>query len=87
MTDDNPVTLTPGGEIGENDAALIIQADGRIRVVLPGYNDALQSNEALQPHVSMIAGMFLSMKDGTPESLEFMNHCVEHINKKYGDPI
>lgn len=87
MSDDKLKFEESDGKIGDNDAALIMQPDGRIRVILPGRDDPQGHNDELQPHVSMIAGMFLAMKDGTPESRDFLNHCVEHINKSYGDPI
>lgn len=79
MSDDTDQPLQEG------DAALIMQPDGMIRVVLPAPDGGF--DETLSPNASMIAGMFLSMRDGTDESREYMNHCIEYVSKKYGDPI
>lgn len=71
--------------MGENDAALIMQPDGMLRAVLPKTEGGFDAT--LPPHSTLIAGMFLSFRDGTDESREFMNHCVQYVSQKFGNPI
>jgi hypothetical protein len=82
---DSPTVNVSAEPLREGDAALIMQPDGMLRAVLPQREGGL--DELLAPHATMIAGMFLTMKDGTDESRVFMNHCIDYMSKKFGDPV
>lgn len=79
------VEHTDDPAIGEKDAALVMHPDGMLRAILPKTEGGFDAE--LPPHSTMIAGMFLSFRDGTQESKDFMNHCIEYISKLYGNPI